>query len=121
MIRLKLLRSERVMSQKELGEKLTLSQQSIHKYETGQAEPDINTLIKIADIFHTSVDYLIGHDSIYLNHDFNKISNVERMILETFRNSSPELRKSLCILFEKLSTSENINNAAEDPEKNEEL
>ena len=58
---LKKLRMERNLSQQALGDHFCISQQSIHKYENGYAEPDIETLIEFADFFHTSVDYLIGH------------------------------------------------------------
>ena len=56
------LRKERNLSQAELAEKLHISQQAICKYELGQSEPDIYTLKGMADIFHTSVDYLIEHN-----------------------------------------------------------
>lgn len=61
---LKKLRQEKAMSQKHLGEILGISQQSINKYENHAVEPDIHTLIAMADYFQTSVDYLIGHTDI---------------------------------------------------------
>ena len=51
------------MSQKELGNVVGLTQQTINKYENGNAEPNIRTLIALADYFETSVDYLIGRTS----------------------------------------------------------
>lgn len=61
---LKKLRKEHRISQKQLGEFLGISQQSINKYENHPVEPDIHTLILLADYFSTSVDYLIGHTDI---------------------------------------------------------
>ena len=49
------------MSQQQLALKLNLSQQTIYKYENQITEPDITTLINLADYFNTSVDYLIGN------------------------------------------------------------
>ncbi len=60
---LKLLRTEHKISQQALANVLGISQQSINKYENHDIEPDINTLILIADYFNTSVDYLIGHSN----------------------------------------------------------
>ena len=38
---------------------LNMSQNTISRYETGEREPGINELIKIADYFNVSVDYLL--------------------------------------------------------------
>lgn len=51
------------MTQKELGNVVGLTQQTINKYENGNAEPNIRTLIALADYFETSVEYLIGRTS----------------------------------------------------------
>ena len=59
---LKELRKKRNLSQLRLAMELGLSQQTIHKYESGKAEPDISTLIALARFFHVSVDYLIGYE-----------------------------------------------------------
>ena len=58
---LRRLRIEAGVSQKSLAETIGVSQQSINKYENHKIEPDIETLIRIADYFKTSVDYLVGH------------------------------------------------------------
>ena len=62
---LKSLRLSKGLSQLKLAELFNISQQSIYKYENGLAEPDIDTLIKLADYFETSVDYLIGHSQSF--------------------------------------------------------
>lgn len=61
---LKLLRDEKGVSQQLLANVIGCSQQSINKYENHNIEPDIDTLIRIADYFETSVDFLIGHTEI---------------------------------------------------------
>ena len=61
---LKKLREEVKISQKQLAEFIGVSQQSINKYENHNIEPDIETMIRIADYFNTSVDYLIGHTDL---------------------------------------------------------
>ena len=58
---LKALRLSKKLSQQQLALRLDLSQQTIYKYENGITEPDIATLIKLANYFNTSVDYLIGN------------------------------------------------------------
>ena len=61
---LKKLREEANISQKALADAIGVSQQSVNKYENHNIEPDIETLIRIADFFETSVDYLIGHSNV---------------------------------------------------------
>lgn len=58
--RLKLLRNEKGILQRELAEKLNITQQTISLYESNSREPDNETLIKIADFFNTTTDFLLG-------------------------------------------------------------
>ena len=58
--RLKKLRKTNKLTQKKLGEKFGLSDSIITMYETGQREPSSETLMKIADYFKVSMDYLVG-------------------------------------------------------------
>ncbi len=61
---LKLLRQTAGVSQQKIADVVMVSQQSINKYENHNVEPDIETLIKIADFFDVSVDYLVGRNDI---------------------------------------------------------
>lgn len=58
-MRLKLLLKQKHMSQLSLAMKLNTTQMSISRYETGKREPDLKTLILIADFFDVSIDYLL--------------------------------------------------------------
>ena len=57
---LKKIRKEKGISQLKLALDLNTSQNTISRYETGEREPGINELIKIADYFDVSIDYLVG-------------------------------------------------------------
>ena len=59
-MRLKELRKKKGISQLRLATDLNATQNTISRYETGEREPGIDELIKIADYFNVSVDYLIG-------------------------------------------------------------
>lgn len=59
-VRLKELRKENKMTQKEVAEKLGLKNVTIGLYETGVRNPEIKTLVQLADMFKVSVDYLLG-------------------------------------------------------------
>lgn len=54
------LRQEKGYSQRKLGELIGVCNQTISFWETGSREPDLEMLVKIADFFEVSVDYLLG-------------------------------------------------------------
>ncbi len=64
MLRLKELRVKFNMTQKELAERLEMSQQAIAKWENGTAEPTVKNLRELAIIFGISVDDLLGNSRI---------------------------------------------------------
>ncbi len=61
---LKELRKEYGVSQQRLADAIYVTQPSINKYENHNIEPEIAILVRIADFFNTSVDYLIGHTDV---------------------------------------------------------
>ncbi len=58
---LKLLMEQNKESSQALGTFLNISQPTISRYLSGKTEPPIEVLIKIADHYGVTVDYLIGH------------------------------------------------------------
>ena len=60
--RLKGLRQEAGLSQRELATALAVSQQTLAKWEGGKATPNPQTLLQIARLLHTTADYLAGGD-----------------------------------------------------------
>ncbi|MDE6519622.1 MAG: helix-turn-helix domain-containing protein [Ruminococcus sp.] len=53
------LRKKAGMSQEELAEKLGVSRQSVSKWESMQATPDLNRILKMSEIFGVSTDFLL--------------------------------------------------------------
>lgn len=62
--RIKTLRNEKKILQKDLADQLNLSQQTISLYESDKRQPDYQTLQNIADFFNVSIDYLLGRTDI---------------------------------------------------------
>ncbi len=58
-MRLKEIRKKRGISQLKLAMDLNMNQNSISRYESGSREADYATLIKFADYFNVSIDYLL--------------------------------------------------------------
>lgn len=59
-LRIRDLREDHDLTQKEIGEAIGMSQTGYSKYETGENEISIPVLIALANYYQTSVDYLLG-------------------------------------------------------------
>ena len=71
------LREEKGLSQDALGEKLSVSRQSISKWELGQALPQINKILEICNLFNVSADALLRDDVVIGKKKKNPIANIE--------------------------------------------
>lgn len=101
-LRLRSLRDEVGITQQELVDKLFLTQKTINSYETGRTQPNIETLCKIADIFDTSVDYLIGNSNIRYSYslaDDKDLKAKEKFLLKHFRKLSEETQDNFLHLI----------------------
>lgn len=100
---LKKLREEAGVSQKTLAESIGVSQQSINKYENHNIEPDIETLIRIANFFNTSVDYVIGNTEvrrkIEIVHTF-ELNDEEEKVLVGYRKLNRKQKDSIGLIME---------------------
>lgn len=95
---LKKLRHKKGISQQMLADAIGTSQQSINKYENHKIEPNIEMLIKIADYFETSVDYLTGHtdiDRVIENVKRYDLGAAESELIDNYRKLSPKQRESI--------------------------
>lgn len=57
---LKSLRNQHAITQAEMADKLHVSRSCIANYEKGSRQPDIDAAGQIAELFHVSLDYLLG-------------------------------------------------------------
>lgn len=94
---IKKLRIDRGISQRQLADIVGVSQQSVNKYENHNIEPDIETLIRIADYYQTTVDYLIGRtdDSLPYSYDDKTLSHDEMELIESYRKLKEAQKRTL--------------------------
>ena len=59
-VRLRQIRMQRNKTQQETAEMLEMKLRGYQAYEGGEREPSIQKLIKLADFFDVSMDYLVG-------------------------------------------------------------
>lgn len=78
------------MTQKELSNRLGVSKSVISSYESGTRFPSYDVLIKIAQIFNVSTDYLLGLEKKRVL-DISDLTNIEieaiEKIIEAFRDN----------------------------------
>ena len=60
--RLRLLRTQNNLTQKEISKLLGLSPSIVSGYETGERTPSLEVLLQLSGIYKTSTDYLLGKD-----------------------------------------------------------
>lgn len=73
------------MNQVEFGKKLNVTKQSISNWENNNIQPSIDMLVKIADCFSVSTDFLLGRDTRkYL--DVSDLSPTEIVHLQNIIN-----------------------------------
>ncbi len=92
---LRKLRLEAGVTQKQLADAVSVSQQSINKYENHNIEPDIETMTRLADYFHTSIDHLVGHTV-----SNGKLSCEESRLLYEYRRLSKKQQECILLLMQ---------------------
>ncbi len=80
MKKLKELREKLDVSQTELSSKIGIPQSSYSHFEVGRSEPNITTLIKLADFFKVPIDSLVERK--FHNIDFSKFTDIHYELTE---------------------------------------
>ena len=120
------LRKAAGLNQAEMAKRLGISRSTVGMYETGQREPDFETLEMIADFFNVDVDYLIGRTNkttvltnsvggYYLNEETAQMAqelfeNKEmRILFSAARDAKPEDLKTAADVLLALKRKEGYN------------
>jgi len=80
--KLKILRKRKGMSQKELTKKLNLNRSTYARYETSTTQPDYDTLKILAKFHNVSIDYILDHNTTYINFTDTETKYFEKEIKE---------------------------------------
>lgn len=98
MVNLRIARKEAGLTQVEIAKKINVSQQCYSDYENGKTDPDMNTLVMIADLLQVSTDYLLGRtDDLGTAISFGApaLSTQEQDLLRGFRRLLPKTQKHI--------------------------
>lgn len=101
--RLKQIRESRGFSQKDLADRIGISDQQVYRYENGKSDPTADVLMRIAQELEVSADYLIGlveNPTDHLRED--ELSPMERRLIQAVRQGLiTEALKAFASLSEK--------------------
>lgn len=98
---LKKLREKKNLTQVKLSVDVEVSQEIISQYELGKTLPTVSNLIKLADYFNTSTDYLLNRTNNPLPiNDLNKKDIEISDIIEKYHSLSDENKKQFLSFLE---------------------
>ena len=95
-MKLKELRKEAKKTQVEVANYLHISQSNYGKYELEEIEPNIQTLIKLADYYKVSLDYLIGRN--YKN-ELGYLTEQQTMAVQGYLKLNPQNQRNVEIFI----------------------
>jgi len=91
--RIKLLRLQKNLTQEQLAEIIGISRSALSMYELNEREPDIETIIKFADFFQVSTDYLLGrvdHPAQTNPSSYSDLKELVRLVIQEIREEYRE-------------------------------
>lgn len=91
--RLRKLREEKSYTQQEIAKKLDLTKGAYGAYERGTNTPDAQTLLKLANIFDVTTDYLLGR--VDNKKQLYGLSEEEKKLVEIVKTLTPKQTESL--------------------------
>ncbi len=106
MHRLKKLRLEKGVSQKEVAEYLNVSQQTVSRYEkSNNLTLPQDILVQLADYYHVTTDYILSGKKEYIREaedQYGSIDAMERELREDYRSLTSYNKETIVLLCKRL-------------------
>jgi transcriptional regulator with XRE-family HTH domain len=90
--RLRLLREEKELTQQQIANGINSTQQKISNYEKDIVEPDCETLIKLANFFNTTTDYILGRTNLQYQGEMTSVYHQNTPIADLPEEAIMELK-----------------------------
>ena len=104
--RIKEIRKDNKLSQQEFADKIYVSQQTVTGYEKGQFQPDISVLIRMATVFHVSLEYIVGMvDFKNPPYEIPELDYLEISVLDCLKSFSSVAKEQLKNFLEEIQRS----------------
>lgn len=105
--KIKELREKKKLTKKEIAKIIDVSERAYITYEYGQREPSMDTIIKLADFYEVTTDYLLGRETkkepdvlTKLTKEYN-LTETERILVSAYLGISKEERTRFIETIEK--------------------
>lgn len=111
MNRIRELRKHKDLTMKDLGSQIGVSESTVSLYENDKRQPDQDTLLRIADYFQVSIDYLLGRTDVkHIAMQSDKapspsVTDEEKALLGYFRSMNKEARDKIIWIAKTLADS----------------
>lgn len=100
------LRKSKEMSANQLSEIFNCSKSLIYEWEKGRSQPSLEDLVKIANFFEVSLDYLLGREddfgSIIITNGNNTLTQQQNEVIENFESLSPLGKEAILLSIKAL-------------------
>lgn len=94
-MRLRQLRNEKGWTLEQVAAEINVSNQTISNWEKGKTQPDIESLIRLADLFKVTIDYLVERES--------NAQSIDALILQITKMSPQKLQDITVQYIQELS------------------
>ena len=83
---LKRLRTDRKLTRRDIEKKLGITERNIKSYELGTSNPSLEVLVRLADFYEVSTDYLLGREEKKYVEDVSKMSDndLDKKLMQFF-------------------------------------
>ena len=88
------------LTQSELGDILNVSKQTVSNWENGNRTPDTTTLEKLAQLFHVSVDYILGREKTDMERLEENLARLDPRIQQAYRSLQSMDEEDLAMTLE---------------------
>ena len=105
-MRIKELREDKKISQTTLAVSVGTSQRNIGRWENGENEPTYSQLVKIADYFGVTIDYLVGREDdfgVVKIENAPQIAKDEKEMLAVYKSLSQEDKQKVLSIIKALA------------------
>lgn len=100
-LRIKELREESGMTQQQLAERLDNAQRNVSNWENGAAEPDCDTILRLAEVFGVPIDELFGRDTRAETE--RRAEDLNARLAEATNSLSDDQKAALILLIRRLA------------------
>jgi len=100
--RLKRARERKGLSQIDVFKKININNKTLSRYEAGGSEPDVDNLVKLANLYEVSIDYLVGRT----DNPKMQFSKEERFIYDKLDLTDEEIMNQVDMYYDGMKLTE---------------